>query len=321
MLDRYVWGDVTRISPEAPVPVVRVLRTTHVPGGAANVALNLRGLGVDVTVIGYVGSDAEGEILGRLLEREGIATDTVLTLPERPTVTKTRVMGGKQQMVRMDMEDTLPVGSHMFRHVDDVIKSGLCCADVVVLSDYGKGVLSSEVSQAVIQAAQQLSIPVIGDPKGRDYTKYAGATALTPNRGELALATGTDVDDINALIAAGERLRTGLQLSFLVFTRGEEGMTLLRDGEVEHFPAGAREVFDVSGAGDTAIATLAAGIAAGMTVSTSVMLANHAAGIVIGKVGTSAISLAELEQAAFVRGLPDPFCRISGAISPDQPGI
>ena len=301
ILDRYIWGDVTRISPEAPVPVLRMLRTTHVPGGAANVALNLRGLDVEVSVVGYVGADADGDVLCRVLQAEGIRTESVIVLPDRPTITKTRVMGGKQQMLRMDMEDASPVGSPMSRHVQQAnIRSILSGADVVVLSDYAKGVLSAEVCEIIIDLARERAIPVVGDPKGRNYGKYTGATALTPNRAELALATGTETEDTEALITAGERLREQLELSFLVFTQGEEGMTLLRDGEVRHFPAGAREVFDVSGAGDTVIATLAAGIAANMTVPDALTLANYAAGIVVGKVGTAPISMAELYQAALM---------------------
>ncbi len=295
ILDRYAWGEVTRISPEAPVPVVRWQRQTEQLGGAANVAANLAGLGAQVTVAGFVGADAEGLQLLQLLSALPSATECVLRLPERPTTTKTRVIGGHQQMLRLDREDDRPAPARdQARLLDAVAQAIETKPAAVILSDYAKGVIGERVAKAVIDEARRLGIPVFVDPKGRDYSKYRGATALTPNRAELALACGGPSEPVEELLRSGTRLRQDLDLGFLAVTRGEEGITLIEPGAVSHVPAVAQKVFDVSGAGDTVIATLTAGIAAGLSRLEAIHLANLAAGIVVGKVGTVPVDRAGL---------------------------
>jgi D-beta-D-heptose 7-phosphate kinase/D-beta-D-heptose 1-phosphate adenosyltransferase len=310
MLDRYLWGEVTRISPEAPVPIVRLLHTSLAAGGAANVALNLARLGLQVTVAGWIGEDSEGRALLQLLRAAGIGDAPVQVSAERATITKTRIMGGKQQMLRLDIEETAPVAELCERSFVAAIKAELQRDPaVLILSDYAKGTLSTDVCRMLIDMARERDIPVVVDPKGRDYRKYAGATVLTPNRAELVAATGMQADELGPLLEAGARLRADLDLSSLVITRGEEGMTHIRPGVVEHYPAVAREVFDVSGAGDTVVAVLGAGLAAGLEMTEALRISNIAAGVVVGKVGTTPISLAELNQSLEATGEP----RVPGA--------
>ncbi|CAK0763212.1 D-beta-D-heptose 7-phosphate kinase / D-beta-D-heptose 1-phosphate adenylyltransferase [Gammaproteobacteria bacterium] len=300
MLDRYLWGEVGRISPEAPVPVVRLLRQSENPGGAANVALNLRGLGLLVTIVGLVGTDAEGTRLTALLAADGIDTSGVVSFPERPTSCKTRVIGEHQQMLRIDVEDISPLATEITAALTERLQSLLAQKPAaLILSDYGKGVLAPILCQATIAAGRAVGIPVLVDPKGRDYTRYRGATLLSPNRAELALATGVPSRDLDALLAAGERLRAELELRYLLVTLGDQGMTLLDGAAPIHIPAVAQEVYDVSGAGDTVIATTAAGLVAGLPIQDALRLANLAAGVVIGKVGTTPIAAAELAAALF----------------------
>jgi len=297
MLDRYLWGEVGRISPEAPVPVVRLTRQFENLGGAANVALNLRGLGLTVFLAGLVGTDPEGTRLRTLLEKSGIQDGGLLSLGTRPTTRKTRVIGEHQQMLRVDMEDTSPLPKEISTAWIQHLKTQfLHDFSAVILSDYGKGALSPEVCQSMIAAARDAGIPVLIDPKGREYDRYRGATLLSPNRSELALATGVPTKDLEALLEAGEQLRVNLNLRYLLVTLGDQGMTLLDGSTPIHLPAVAREVYDVSGAGDTVIATTAAGLAAGLPIQDTLRLANFAAGVVIGKVGTTPIALSELAE-------------------------
>ncbi len=294
MLDRSLWGEVSRLSPEAPVPVVQVTRQTETAGGAGNVALNLAGLGARAVVVGYVGTDTEGSRLLTLLQEAGVNTAPIVTLAHRPTVTKTRVIGGHQQVVRLDYEAASPVAEADERRLLEGVAAALDGVDAVILSDYAKGVLSESVCRRVIAAARDRGLPVLADPKGRDYRKYHGATAIAPNRLELSLATGAPVEDLDALFAAGERLRQELDLSFIAVTLSELGIAVLAPGQVQRVPSVAREVFDVSGAGDTVVATLAVGLASGLERRDAVRLANTAAGVVVAKVGTAPIHLPEL---------------------------
>ena len=298
MLDRYLWGEVRRISPEAPVPVVRLLRQSENPGGAANVALNLRGLGLPVTIAGLRGTDAEGTRLTGLLAAAGINTGGVVALANRPTACKTRVIGEHQQMLRIDVEDASPISAEamasLTEHIDSMFARNPAA---VILSDYGKGAVTPALCQTIIAASQSAGIPVLVDPKGQDYTRYRGATLLSPNRAELALATGVSPYDLKGLLAAGEQLRATLGLRYLLVTLGDQGMTLLDGTTPTHLPAVAREVYDVSGAGDTVVATVAAGLVAGLPILDALRLANLAAGVVIGKVGTTPIVANELALA------------------------
>ena len=298
MLDRYLWGEVGRISPEAPVPVVRLLRQSENPGGAANVAINLRGLGLSVAIVGLIGTDAEGIRLSALLTAAGIDTSGIVSFPDRPTSCKTRVIGEHQQMLRIDVEDISPLAASVTAALTERLQSLFAQKPAaVILSDYGKGVLTSILCQTIIAAGRAASIPVFVDPKGRDYTHYRGATLISPNRAELALATGVPPKDIDALLAAGERLRVALDLRYLLVTLGDHGMTLLDGAAPVHIPAVSQEVYDVSGAGDTVIATTAAGLVAGLSIQDALRLANLAAGVVIGKVGTTPITALELASA------------------------
>jgi D-beta-D-heptose 7-phosphate kinase/D-beta-D-heptose 1-phosphate adenosyltransferase len=296
MLDRYLSGEVSRISPEAPVPIVLLKKQQERAGGAANVAVNLAMLGINTHIVGCVGQDSEGELLCQLLQQNGIFTRDMVVSAHRPTITKTRILGGHQQMMRLDQESHEPFSEQEQQSVVVACQHALASAPViVVLSDYAKGLLSPAVCQAIIQACQQARIPVLVDPKGIDYRKYQDATALTPNKKETAEACHTQINDA-LLISKAQQLKSSLGLAFLAVTRSEEGITLL-DDDIQHLPAAAQQVFDVSGAGDTVIATLAAGLMHGLTPLESLDLANTAAGIVVGKVGTVPITQHELIHA------------------------
>ncbi|MBF0371079.1 MAG: D-glycero-beta-D-manno-heptose-7-phosphate kinase [Magnetococcales bacterium] len=300
MLDRYLWGDVSRVSPEAPVPVVRLIRETESCGGAANVALNLAHLGLSPRIAGYVGMDTEAKQLVNILQKAGINTDAVHPLDDRPTITKTRVIGGHQQMLRLDREETLAIPKKDQNALLQAILADLNSDTppaAVILSDYAKGVLSKEVCQEIITCARTLGLPVLADPKGVDYRKYKGATALSPNRQELASAIPLQVRELETLLAAGERFRDEIGVDFLAVTLSEQGIALLDEKGIQRIPAMAREVFDVSGAGDTVIATFTAGLAVGLSRMDALQLANLAAGVVVGKVGTTPINRQELRAA------------------------
>jgi D-beta-D-heptose 7-phosphate kinase / D-beta-D-heptose 1-phosphate adenosyltransferase len=294
MLDRYLWGRVDRVSPEAPVPVVLLDKESCRPGGAANVAANLTGLGLDCRLLGCLGDDLGGTQLVDEIQRCGIDTRALVRLPRRPTITKTRIVGGHQQMLRVDRESAAAFDAGELEALAQALESAMADGPaMVVLSDYNKGVLHPEICRRTIGLAKAAGISVLVDPKGRDYAKYRGATALTPNRRETAEACG-GIDQIDALLDAAEKLRQDLELEFLAVTRSEEGISLIEQDRRLHIPAMAKQVFDVSGAGDTVIATLAAGIVAGLAHQDALHLANLAAGIVVGKVGTVAITNGEL---------------------------
>jgi D-beta-D-heptose 7-phosphate kinase / D-beta-D-heptose 1-phosphate adenosyltransferase len=293
MLDKYVWGEVERISPEAPVPVLRTGRRSESPGGAANVAMNLAGLGAKVTVMGFGGDDEDGESLEKLLRDAGVKS-AVVACPGMPTTSKLRVLAGHQQLLRMDC-DTKPgdfngAGEALLAMVLDSLPS----ASVVVLSDYGKGVLSERVCRTIIGEARRLHLPVVVDPKGHDFTRYRGATTICPNARELAAVTGESASELKWLLAAGQSMVASLNLQYMLVTLSEKGIAILRQDSRTQVPAAARQVYDVSGAGDTVVAVVAAAITAGVPIEQAVQLANLAAGIVIGKVGTVPIQREEL---------------------------
>ena len=296
MLDRYLLGEVNRISPEAPVPVVLIKSEQLRVGGAANVAANLALLGVPTKMIGLIGNDNEGQTLLAAMQAHGIATEAMLATPSRPTIAKTRILGGHQQMMRLDQEKTHALTpdeqTQVLANIDAALQQQPA---LVILSDYAKGLLTETLCQEVIQRCRAAQITVLVDPKGHDYSKYRGATALTPNKKETAEACDTLQQD-PALIEKASALKQCLQLDFLAVTRGEEGITLIDDG-THHLSATAKQVFDVSGAGDTVIATLAAGLMHGLSPLGSLSLANIAAGVVVGKVGTVPITKAELLDA------------------------
>ncbi|MGY1488493.1 bifunctional D-glycero-beta-D-manno-heptose-7-phosphate kinase/D-glycero-beta-D-manno-heptose 1-phosphate adenylyltransferase HldE [Methylobacillus pratensis] len=297
MLDRYLFGDVQRISPEAPVPVVLLKSQDERAGGAANVAANLAGLGIKTRIAGVIGQDNEAQTLLGLMRDIGADAQHVHRSTLRPTITKTRILGGHQQMMRLDQEDAAAFSEEEQLALQAAISTALADRPAaVILSDYAKGVLSETLCQSVIAQATAANIPVLVDPKGRDYSKYQGATGLTPNKRETAEACHVAMHDDQALLAAAEQLRSALKLDFLAVTRGEEGITVLDRQGSAHLAATARQVYDVSGAGDTVIATLTAGLAHELPLHDAIELANIAAGIVVGKVGTVPINKAELEQ-------------------------
>lgn len=292
MLDRYWFGEVSRISPEAPVPVVKVERVEERPGGAANVARNCAALGARVTLLSVVGADDAGLSLMRLMTDSGIECKLHQDAKLSTTV-KLRVIGRQQQLLRIDFENA-PDHEILRAKLAD-FGSRLAACDVVILSDYGKGGLAHITE--MIALAKVAGKPVLVDPKGEDYARYAGATLLTPNRAELREVVGRWQDETE-LARKANRLRDELQLGALLVTRSEEGMTLFSDHGVTHEPAVAREVYDVSGAGDTVIATLAVMLGSGLSLPQAMRQANLAAGIVVGKLGTATCSLDELKQVS-----------------------
>lgn len=298
MLDRYWQGSTSRISPEAPVPVVKVEGDELRPGGAANVALNAAALGGQVALVGLVGDDAEAGLLAERLTTCGVSSDFV-AVPGSRTITKLRILSKHQQLIRLDFEDGFKAcdGSGIlgrFLHA-------LPRAKAVVLSDYAKGVLRD--TQPLIRAARERGLPVVVDPKGTDFQRYRGATLLTPNQSEFEAVVGVVLDDAD-LAAKGCALRDALDLEALLVTRSEKGMCLLQRGHAPvHLPTRAREVYDVTGAGDTVVAVLAAALAAGESMLDAVALSNLGAGIVVGKLGTATVSPAEL-MAAMEEHLP-----------------
>ncbi|KAB2928699.1 MAG: D-glycero-beta-D-manno-heptose-7-phosphate kinase [Dechloromonas sp.] len=291
MLDRYWFGEVNRISPEAPVPVVKVERQEERLGGAANVARNATSLGAVTALLSVVGDDDAGRTLCRLLE-EGQIDAGLHVDPELDTIVKLRVIGRQQQLLRIDFE-TPPSHEILQAKLADY-ESRVADADVVILSDYGKGGLTHIAE--MIRIARAADKPVLVDPKGDEWEKYAGATVITPNRGELKQVVGNWKTEAE-LAAKADRLRGELGLEALLVTRSEEGMTLFADGETHHQSAQAREVYDVSGAGDTVIATLAVMLAAGAEWGEAIRVANIAAGIVVGKLGTAVVTRDEIAHA------------------------
>ncbi len=292
MLDRYWTGDTSRVSPEAPVPVVRVCQVEERCGGAANVALNIASLGAQVTVMGFVGEDESAYSLERDLLSKGVVAD-MEHVRDGITVIKLRILSRHQQLIRLDFENGFAACSKASLLAR--FRQHLSTCDVVVLSDYGKGTLSDPAQ--FIAAARHAGKPVLVDPKGRDFDRYRGATLLTPNLTEFENTAG-HCDDEGQLMARAQAVCAALDLEALVITRGDQGISLIqRDATARHFPANAREVFDVTGAGDTVIAVLAAALAADGNLPNGVELANLAAGLVVGKLGAASVTVPELERA------------------------
>jgi len=297
MLDVYLWGDVERISPEAPVPVVRIQKRTRTLGGAGNVILNLAGIKCPATLLGVRGDDISGQELSETFSRNGICEDLIVSA-DVPTTTKTRIIGQGQQLVRLDEEDPSEISAELHQQIIDRFDALMPDAGAVIISDYGKGMFKGTLAQDIIRRCRSLQIPVFVDPKGTNWKRYAGAACITPNLNEFHQAAPFDRHDRKQLEVQARRMIEQLELSNLMVTRGPQGMSIFTgDSNPLHIPAEAREVFDVSGAGDTVIAVLAAGVAAGMTVAKAAELANTAAGIVVGKIGTQPISCAELKTA------------------------
>lgn len=313
MLDRFVYGYVERISPEAPIPVMRIHREVAMLGGAGNVVRNLVALGAAAAFVSVVGDDDAGHEVGRLIgELPGV--DPCLVIEgDRGTTIKTRYIAGAQQLLRADRETLTPISEETVRRLRQMVEAVLPSVDVVVLSDYGKGVLSPGILSQVMAAASAAGRPVLVDPKGQDYGIYAGAHVLTPNRKELGEATKMPVGNDDEIAAAARSLVDDCNVAAVLATRSQDGMTLVgRNGAAVHFPAEAREVFDVSGAGDTVVATVAAALAAGATLPQAAKVANVAAGIVVGKVGTAVVHTAELLEGLHQRELHEDAQKIMG---------
>ncbi|MGZ9108993.1 MAG: D-glycero-beta-D-manno-heptose-7-phosphate kinase [Micavibrio sp.] len=295
MLDRFVYGEVHRISPESPVPVLTVKREAMMLGGAGNVVSNLCGLGVRAQLVTLVGNDPEAGMVRQMVAECGGDGSMVMGSEDRPTIVKTRFLASNQQLLRTDYERNAPVAGELEKKIIVLAEAAIEKAHAVILSDYGKGLLTAAVVQAAIRAAQKAGIPVLVDPKARDYAIYRGADIVTPNKKELAEAVGLPTGNDDEVIAAAQVLIQTSGIQAVVATRAQDGMTVLQGGQNPvHLKTKAREVFDVSGAGDTVIATIAAALTAGASLYQAAALANFAAGVVVGKVGTAPVHKNEL---------------------------
>ncbi len=298
MLDRFVYGEVSRISPEAPIPVFRITREVSMLGGAGNVVRNATALGAAACLVAVVGDDPVGRELTRLVGAEQTVEPYLIIERDRPSTVKTRYIADGQQLLRADSETTRPITAKSADRLVQSAREEISGCDVAVLSDYAKGALGPQAIEALITAARNAGKPLVVDPKGGDFGRYRGATVITPNARELARATGLAADDDAGVAAAAEALIERCEIGAVVVTRGRDGMSVIEsDGTAEHLPAAAREVFDVSGAGDTVVATLATALGRGAPLADAARLANHAAGIVVGKVGTAVVHAADLLHA------------------------
>ena len=299
MLDEFIWGRVRRISPEAPVPVVEVDRHTLALGGAGNVVSNLVALGASTAPVGVLGEDSDADRLRTAFGEMGVSTSGLVVDPARPTTVKTRIIAHNQQVVRADRESRAQITEMIEERVFACFREELAAAHAIVVSDYGKGLLTPALLARALRAARERELIVCLDPKMRSFVHYQPVTVITPNNQEASDASGVTIEDDKSLTAAGRKLLGSIDARAVLITRGEEGMALFTGGgaagaEVVHIPTVAREVYDVTGAGDTVIATLALALASGASLEEAAVLANHAAGVVVGKVGTASLTREEL---------------------------
>ena len=296
MLDEYQWGHVRGISPEAPVPIVEVRNSTWAPGGAGNVAVNLASLGCKVWLAGAVGYDMQAAKIAELFSNSLAISTFLYECQDRPTTTKTRIIAHGHQILRADREERQPISARAEAEIMAWTRERLGGVHACILSDYAKGVLTESLLGALINACKETHIPVIVDPKGHHYSRYRKATVVTPNLAEANLAVGNEDGEL-ALEQVAERLRAEIGGALLI-TQGAQGMTLFSDGAASiHIPAQPRNIYDVTGAGDTVVAVLALALAAGADIELAARLANYAAGIVVGKVGTATMTVEELRGA------------------------
>ncbi len=297
MVDRFLWGKVDRISPEAPVPVVKLEKETRKLGGAANVAANIRALGAEVVLFGFYGRDEAGTWMRELLSARGIDAGGMVQAEGRPTTIKTRIIAHNQQVVRTDMEDDRPLANgYVNQLLEKLVAMGPF--DGYILSDYGKGVLTDEALNESIATAISVGSPIVVDPKKGDFGQYHGVTSLTPNQKEAEQACALIINDERSLTKAGEILLKRTASEAVLITRGEHGMALLgKDGKQHHLPTEATRVYDVTGAGDTVIAVYTTALAAGVDFATAANLANHAAGVAVRELGTVAVTADQLRVA------------------------
>ncbi len=296
ILDRYIWGKVNRISPEAPVPIVEVTSENFLLGGAANVANNIIALGGHATVVGVAGQDRGGNILRKMLEDNDIRSEGVFW-SSRPTTVKTRVIAHSQQVVRFDREDKARVEGKILNGLLDFVRTEISGHDAVVVSDYKKGVVSTELIGEVLKQTRPKNIFVAVDPKVGHFHCYKNVSLITPNIIEASAASGVEIKDEESLLAAGRALLSKISCDAVLVTRGEHGMSLFRKDKAVHIPTVAKNVYDVTGAGDTVIAAFTLAYAAGGSMEESAMIANHAAGVVVGQVGTAVVTTDQLLQS------------------------
>jgi D-beta-D-heptose 7-phosphate kinase/D-beta-D-heptose 1-phosphate adenosyltransferase len=302
ILDQFIWGDVERISPEAPVPVVVVRREEYRLGGAGNVAVNIRALGGRPILVGVISNDPAGEKIQHEMERLTLPNTGLMLDLGRPTIVKTRIIASHQQVCRVDRESLQPMSMELFKKAHQFIQKYLAKTHALLVSDYGKGFINQRLLSNILPMAQRAGKIVAVDPKSRSFAMYRPATILTPNKKEAEAASGIPIHDDQSLKQAAEAILAGTKVENLLITRGEEGMSLFRPtGYSRHIPAFAREVFDVTGAGDTVIATLTLAMCAGANPEEAAILANSAAGIVVGKLGTACVTPDELIQAVHER--------------------
>ena len=307
MLDEYLWGEVERISPEAPVQVVDIQRQSYTLGGSGNVVNNLVALGAKVHVSGVIGNDSIGDVLKNELQRMEVGTDGIFFDPNRRTTKKTRIIAANQQVVRLDYETRARITDGLENKIITYVKDNLPIFDAILISDYAKGVLTRRLLAEIIIACKDQDKPILVDPKGSDFSKYRGATAITPNKKEAAMASGLVTGSVEE---AGDKFLSELNLEAVLITKGKEGMSLFIKGESPfHIPARVKEVYDVSGAGDTVLASFGLALSSGLTHLEAAILANVAAGIVVGKVGTATASQEEL-LGALVGDIPFAFSKI-----------
>jgi len=298
MIDEYLWGNVDRISPEAPVPVVSVQKESHALGGAGNVIHNLVAMGAKVTAIGTAGTGKTGKMIFEKLEDLGIKTDGIISEPQRPTTRKTRVIASNQQVLRIDKEIKRNINADTLEKLVKIIESKISDASLLILSDYDKGLITRELVQKIVTLAEKHNILTLADPKSLNFSKYEQVSILTPNKKEASLAANMDIKSERDLFDAGHKIMDQVKLERLLMTCGKDGMVLFEKGREPYIiESKARQVFDVSGAGDTVISLLGLGLATGATFKQSALIANVAAGIVVAKVGTAAASIDELKLA------------------------
>ncbi|MEW6409271.1 MAG: D-glycero-beta-D-manno-heptose-7-phosphate kinase [Nitrospirota bacterium] len=302
MMDHYIWGKVSRISPEAPVPVVEVARETLLLGGAANVLNNILSLNGKVMIGGVIGHDDMGRKIIHDLRQKGVHTEGIVVESDRPTTVKTRIIAHSQQVVRFDRESRGEINGSTRDIILTYVSNNITEIDAVIISDYSKGVVTQALIDGILQLTNKKGVPVTVDPKVNHFPLYKGITLITPNNLEASMATGIEINNEDTLIKAGRILIERLGCKAVLITRGEEGMSLFEDnGEITHISTVASEVYDVTGAGDTVIATSTLAISAGATFKEAATIANHAAGIVVGKVGTATVKIEELRRSLQIR--------------------
>lgn len=296
ILDRYIWGDVSRISPEAPVPVVDVREKTETLGGAANVVHNLVTLGAKAVLCGIIGADTVGGDILRKVSDLGLAINTVIIDPDRPTTIKTRVVGNNHQIVRFDEENRERIKDEFINILVKIIKDNIKSVDGIIISDYNKGVISTQL-MTKLRKAVNFSTFIISDPHKDNFASHKYSNIIVPNKDETSAFCGFEIRDEKALKFAAKKMFQNLACGYILITRGKEGMTLFEsEDKIMNIKTAAREVFDVSGAGDTVVATLSLALASGMDMKSAVKLSNKAAGIVVGKMGTATIKIEELSE-------------------------